>query len=344
MYNTDSRMRRDINAYLNGMREANLCEGYIRGSRSVLLKFQDYCHDMGIAATSRVTVDEVRGFMDKYQTKSGAYRRVVWASLRCFLSEMDNGKALRFRLRITGYCRQRVDWLTPTETEEMLAMPMTSREAVLVRGGLLQGLRKIEILRLTRHDAEMALRDKALSVRGKGGKTRTLPLHPGFAVALNAYLDRNGQLAETDPLLGIGSNTAYQCVVDLSKRFGHRIATHTLRRSAGRNLWLLGVPIETIAEFYGHASCDMTRMYLGINMVDMRKAISQYGTRSELKIILKVPQRRIAPERPADEAIEENPSMEAFENPGQTLSAEGPTPSTKETLVSDISCDPHTHL
>jgi len=300
MYQPDARMRREINVYLEGMRGANLCAPYIVSSRGILLRFQDYCAGFGIGATSRVGVEEVGGFLDRYKERSGSYRRFVCGILKRFLAEMDNGKALRYKLRISGYSRQRVDWLTPTETEEILAMGMTPREAVLLRGGLLQGLRSCETLRLTRHDAEAALRDRTLRVCGKGGKTRTLPIHPGFGEALKAYLERNGQLAETDRLLGISSGTAYGTVVALSKRFGHTVATHTLRRTAGRNMWLNAVPIETIAEFYGHASCDMTRLYLGINLTDMRKAIAAYGTKSELKIIDEIPQRMIAPERPAE--------------------------------------------
>jgi len=299
MYSSDSRMRRDINGYLNEMRDANLCEDYIRESRSILFRFQSHCASNGIAASGRITVEEVRTFLDGFQHMSSAYRRFVWAIVRKFLAETDNTKALKFRLRISGNSRARVSWLTPEETEQILATGMTAREALLIRAGLLQGLRRIEIVRTTVKDATSALLSGVLTVHGKGGKTRSIPLHPGYAQALEAYL-RDCPREGNAPLLEIGRNRAGAVVIEFSLRFGSRFTSHCLRRSFGRNLWLKGVDVLTISELMGHSSVDQTRRYIGLDIGDMKKAIAQYGTRSELKIINAVPQRRIAPERGAE--------------------------------------------
>jgi integrase len=224
----------------------------------------------------------------------------VYAITRSFLSFSENANALKFKLRLRGYSRKHIDWLTPLETEQILATPMTSREAVLLRAGLLQGMRRIEILRLTISDAEQALRTKVLKVNGKGGKLREIPLHPGFAEALTAYFDQQPRCIVSGRLVPIGKSRAAGIVVDFSLRFGRRFSTHTLRRTFGRNLWLRGIPIETISELMGHASTDMTRLYLGLNLSDMRKAITEYGTKSEMVIIEDAPQRRIAPPRPLE--------------------------------------------
>lgn len=294
-------MRREINEYLRGMREANLCEDYVKHSRRVLFKLQSHCASLGICATSRIGPEEVRSFLDRYQSMSGAYRRFIWALVRKFLLEMDNTKALKFRLRVTGYSRQRVDWLTPEETEQVLGMPQTLRESILIRAGLLQGLRKIEVIRMTVKDATSALLSGVLTVHGKAGRVRSIPTHAGFNQALEAYL-RNSTRESNMPLLEIGRNQAGAVVVEFSLRFGRRFSTHTLRRSFGRNLWLKGVDILAISELMGHSSTDMTRRYLGLNVSDMRKAIAQYGTKSELKIIDEIPRRRIAPARELCEA------------------------------------------
>ncbi|MFH1578934.1 MAG: site-specific integrase, partial [Thermoplasmatota archaeon] len=248
----------------------------------------------------RIQPEDMATFHKKYAGLSGGYRRLVFQSTRSFLFYYDNTKALKFKVRIRGYTRERVDWLTPIETEEILKMPVTRREAVLVRGGLLQGMRRIELVRMTARDTMKAIETGVLTVRGKGDKMRSVPLHLGFAEALRAYLEKAVDRDGDQTLLGIARGTAYQTVVSLSVRYGHRFATHTLRRTFGRNLWLRGIPIETIAELMGHASTDMTRLYLGLNITDMRKAITEYGTKSELKIIEEIPQRRIAPPREKD--------------------------------------------
>jgi len=102
------------------------------------------------------------------------------------------------------------------------------------------------------------------------------------------------------PLLSIQRTRSEKVLRGVCARFGRKFSFHTLRRSFGRNLWLRGIPIETISELLGHVSTDMTRLYLGLNITDMRKAISEYGTKSELKIIDELSQRRVAPPRPPE--------------------------------------------
>ena len=63
-----------------------------------------------------------------------------------------------------------------------------------------------------------------------------------------------------------------------------------MRRTFGRNLWLLGVQVEVISEILGHSSTDMTRKYLGLNLTDMRKALSCY-TVARTRTFLEKPER-----------------------------------------------------
>jgi integrase len=174
---------------------------------------------------------------------------------------------------------------------------MLTSEAVMVRGGLLNGLRRCEVLRITVQDAQNALRSGILVVRGKSMKYREIPVHLGFADALRAHFEKNPSKVETEPLLGFARSRSEKILKDFCDRFGKKFSFHTLRRSFGRNAWLNGVHLETIAELYGHASCDQTRWYLGLNLTDMRQALTQIGCKSELKVIDELPQRRIAPAR-----------------------------------------------
>jgi len=286
--------------YLQHMRDANLSEDYVTSSKRNLGHFREHCESYGVKCVSKVTAEIAQSFHEKYASMSGGYRRYVYTITRSFLLFCENSNALKYKVRVRGYCRQHIDWLTPIETEAILATPMNAREALMIRAGLLQGMRRIEVLRLTVFNSEQALRTGILRIHGKGGKVREIPLHPGFAEALKAYLERAPEVIGNDKLLPIGTEQMSKNVVDFSLRFGRRFTTHTLRRTFGRNLWLRGIPIETISELMGHVSTDMTRLYLGLNITDMRKAISEYGTKSELKILDELPQRRIAPPRPPE--------------------------------------------
>lgn len=284
----NTRLRRDIGKYLQRLRTSNFTEEYIKVTRGILLAFQRHCAGLGVTATSKVRADTFRSFCELYDAKASSYRQSVYHTVRGFLQRSGNTEALEYKLRLHGCLREHVDWLTPQETEQIIATPMTPREAVLLRGGLLQGLRRIELWRMTRRDAQSAIATNILHVKGKGGRMREVPLHLGFKDALLAYVSRS-QGSETDRLIVVGLGQMYKCVVWFSIRFGRRFSTHTLRRTFGRNLWLHEIPIETISELMGHASTDMTRRYLGINIADMRKAITEYNTKSELKIIEQLP-------------------------------------------------------
>lgn len=311
----DTRLRRDVGKYLQHMCDTSLSKEYVDASRRILRHFREHCEGYGVKCVSNVTAEIAQSFHEKYADKSGGHRRHIYAVTRGFLLFCENSNALKFKLRVRGYSRQRIDWLTPIETEAVLAAPMTAREAVMIRAGLLQGMRRIEIWRLTVSIAEQALRsaERSLRINGKGGKIREIPLHPGFAEALKAYLDQYPERLGNDRLIPIGKEQMANNVVEFSLRFGRRFSTHTLRRTFGRNLWLRGIPIETISELMGHASTDMTRLYLGLNLSDMRKAISEYGTKSEMRIIEKVPERRIAPPRPVETPEEKQPIENATE-------------------------------
>lgn len=150
-----------------------------------------------------------------------------------------------------------------------------------------------------------------------------------------------------DPVISVSEDWAAELVVRFSLRFGRRFSTHTLRRTFGRNLWLRGIPIETIAELMGHSSTDTTRLYLGLNISDMRKAISEYGTKSELKILEKVPKRRISPMRERDSkdpqgpstAREDAPAIE--ETPLEALSGSSAASVPRGSIAGPLFRDPH---
>jgi integrase len=290
-------MRREITHYVKKLEAEGLTRRYIGDARRTLLHFLVHCRGYGIRNSKAITAEAVLDYLVSFERFSAPYQRHTATVLRRFLAFGENAVMVNMRVRIRGNARTRVDWLTPGETELVLATPMTPTEAVLVRAGLLQGMRRIETLRLTVQDAKNALSSIILVVRGKDNKLREIPLHLGFAEALRAYFEKHPQLDGVGPLLGIQRSRSERVLKDFCNRFGKKFGFHTLRRTFGRNLWLRGIPIETISELLGHVSTDMTRLYLGLNITDMRKAISEYGTKSELKIIEELPQRRIAPPR-----------------------------------------------
>lgn len=271
----DSRLHRAVLEYLNEMSHTGLTDRYIQENRLILKHFTEYCHSQGVGSVNRITPEIARGFVGRYKTFSASYQKIAATVVRRFLAFHESPTALRMKMKISGSSRTRVDWLTAEQCDQLLNSIVKPAEAVLFGGALYMGLRRIEILRMTVGDAQQALSIRRLAVHGKGGKYRPVPLQMDYADILTDYLRFKGPCEPKDLLLGFGRRRAEDILEIFRKRSGMSFGGyHTLRRTFGRLLWDNGVPIESIAELYGHSSVDMTKMYIGLNMSDMEKAMT----------------------------------------------------------------------
>jgi integrase len=271
-----SRQAREISQYVQRLEEEGITPRYLSQIRSTLRSFREHCRENGANTTKTVSPDIIWSFLKRYEGMSFSHQRTTASILRTYLVSFGNPSMLKMKLRFRGYGRTRVDWLSPEEIEQVFRTPMTPQQTLLIGAGLLQGLRRVETLRLSVRDAQEALRTQVLRVRGKGLKERGVPLHADFAVILSSFLVWRDPSSELVALLPFGRTTSEKILREFCSRFGKRFGFHTMRRSFGRALWLLGVPIETIAELYGHSSVDMTRRYLGIALGDMQRALASY--------------------------------------------------------------------
>lgn len=158
------------------------------------------------------------------------------------------------------------------------------------------GLRRCEISRLKVDD----ISENVVRVTGKGpgeGKPRDLKPHPDTMMILDYYMEFRQRII-TDALannpdlsipkglmvyhhmgrLGVMQMTALDRRIEMMNRIsklGVKFSYHTLRRTWGRTLWRLNVPLETISDMMGHESTTTTRMYLGITLEDHGEALDR---------------------------------------------------------------------
>lgn len=133
------------------------------------------------------------------------------------------------------------------------------------------GLRISEALQMNRGDLPDG---DALTVTGKGGKTRMLPVLPVVREAIDDYIARCPHSLPADgPLFvgvrggRLGARAVQQRMQDLRAMLGlPREATpHALRHSFATHLLASGGDLRAIQELLGHASLSTTQRYTDVD-------------------------------------------------------------------------------
>jgi site-specific recombinase XerD len=147
------------------------------------------------------------------------------------------------------------------------------RDRALLAVLLYHGLRREELCRLNVHDIHDRRGVSHLRIHGKGGKTRYLPLHPGTAERIHAYLEVAGHGATPgaalfQPLRSTGAAITPDGVYKLVLAYAAQakidvqgFGVHSLRATAATNALEHEADIAKVQEWLGHANIATTRIY-----------------------------------------------------------------------------------
>jgi integrase/recombinase XerD len=101
--------------------------------------------------------------------------------------------------------------------------------------------------------------------RGKGGKSRYVPILPELAQELRTHLGGRGTgyLFETNRHLPYSPRRIQQIVKSTSEgaKINKRVYPHLLRHSVATTLLERGMPIDQIQKFLGHSKLETTQIY-----------------------------------------------------------------------------------
>src|SRR5712692_7334970 len=104
-----------------------------------------------------------------------------------------------------------------------------------------------------------------LITKGKGGKSRYVPILPELAQELRTHLGTRttGYLFETNRHLAYSPRRIQQIVkaTAATAKIKKRVYPHLLRHSVATTLLERGMPIEQIQKFLGHAKLETTQVY-----------------------------------------------------------------------------------
>ena len=172
-----------------------------------------------------------------------------------------------------------------TQARALLSAPDANtlkgkRDRAILSTLLYHGIRREELAKLKVKDYNQTRRGVPhLRVKGKGGKMRFVPSHPGTLTLIEEYLDAAGHGRNPDaPLFRPVKNNVHghtytsltpgsvyeQVVLKYLKKlgiFGENMGPHVMRATAATNALDNGADIAKVQEWLGHANIATTRIY-----------------------------------------------------------------------------------
>lgn len=203
---------------------------------------------------------------------------IHFAALRQFLRWGGNPIADRPRLwKLPAGPSSRRRWLS-REQLRRLYRAARGRERLLIALEGLNGLRRVEVLRLRAGD--VLREESSLRVLGKGrdgGKWRKIPAHP---IVLSLLLRAVAGKEAAERLVPLARSAADRLLRRAADRAGFaseglRVSHHDLRRTFGRLAYRSGMELVQLQHLYGHSSVEMTAHYIGADAEAMRQGLDR---------------------------------------------------------------------
>lgn len=247
-----------------------------------------------------ITEEDVKWLLDDYikRNLTVSTRRGYISALRTWTEYYDNDVVRRMKIRWPADMRPNVDWITQAQAKELLAIPKTPAQDLVVHCELCLGMRRVEILRL-RPDSFRGSHVEILGKGSQGGKPRSMSYHRDTDRVVDRYLRYRKALIETvrmqrpnavvpESLMiwargsklheyGVKGSGIDEMLKPLGEEIGVRFSNHTLRRTFGRTMYRSGVEVATISKMMGHESIDQTLKYIGVDLDDMNSAMQTFA-------------------------------------------------------------------
>ncbi|MCA0400768.1 MAG: tyrosine recombinase XerC [Proteobacteria bacterium] len=162
------------------------------------------------------------------------------------------------------------------ETREPWILARDAAVMALLYGG---GLRISEALSLRRGDAPKA--GETITITGKGGKARQVPILPQIARAIDEYLAQcpYNPGAEGPLFVGAKGGPLSPRIIQLAMEslrgalgLPETATPHALRHSFATHLLARGGDLRTIQELLGHASLSTTQVYTEVDTARLMQA------------------------------------------------------------------------
>lgn len=190
-------------------------------------------------------------------------------------------------------------FLNQSEIENLLAAPDVSQEIGLRNRAILElmyssGLRVSEAVDLQLSDVDLDA--GILTCKGKGGKTRRVPIGKSAVEWLKNYLilRRKKENIEINNLFvgSLGKPITRQTIFIFIKEYAEKIgledvSPHTLRHSFATHLIQNRADIRSVQQMLGHADISTTQIYTHITDSHLRRTYEKFHPRAKTNFGIK---------------------------------------------------------
>lgn len=133
-------------------------------------------------------------------------------------------------------------------------------------------------------NSQVDLRQLTITVQGKGGHERAIPLNPELAEVLRVYVEARGAALPGAPFFRsrfgrpLSRGSIYERVRTWGRRsrVGTPLSPHRLRHTFATHLVRAGVGLVTIRDLLGHRLITSTQIYLHVTADDLRAAAARH--------------------------------------------------------------------
>jgi len=141
----------------------------------------------------------------------------------------------------------------------------------------LTGMRVSEVASLKLRDIDLS--SKVIKIKGKGGKSRVVPIHPKLESKINEYMKyRDTMITKKTDLFFVGESRdggisirhMRNIIYKYTSLMGNRLSPHGLRHSFATHVLDNGADIRVVQELLGHSSISTTQRYTHTSLKRLR--------------------------------------------------------------------------
>jgi integrase/recombinase XerC len=187
--------------------------------------------------------------------------------------------------------------LSPEAAGQLLDAPAKTpsdlRDKAMFELAYSSGLRLAELVSLDLAHAEVMLREAEVTVTGKGGKTRSVPVGAKARTAIEAWLQARALLARPEvPALFVGARGERIAGGVVRARLGQwairaglpvHVHPHVLRHSFATHVLQSSGDLRAVQEMLGHSSISTTQVYTHLDFQYLAKAYDAAHPRAKKK-------------------------------------------------------------